>query len=390
MNDAASGAYTFRLPTEVRFGEGIAFGLGDAVRELGARRVLIVTDPGVRQVGIVDRLIQTLAAPEVAIEIFDAVSPNPRDVECVAGAQRARVFGANLVVGIGGGSPLDAAKAIAGLATNEGPPGAWEAPRAFSNPPLPVIAVPTTAGTGAEVSWSAVITDTDRHLKMTVRDVQLAPRIALVDPELTYSTPRALTAAVGMDTLTHAVEAYTCRLANPISDALALQAIRLVAANLLRVVQDGNDRPARAAMMQASLLAGMAFRNADVGAVHCLAEAIGGRYDTPHGVANAVFLAGVFAHNVPANPERHAAVAEALGVEPSDHGALRTAGNGAEALRRLAHAAGIPPLSELPGVDPADFPLIAEAAVHNLSNQSNARPLTVEEYERLLRHAWAD
>lgn len=141
-------------------------------------------------------------------------------------------------------------------------------------------------------------------------------------------------------------------------------------------------------MMLASLLAGMAFRNADVGAVHCLAEAIGGRYDTPHGVANAVFLPSVFAHNIPADPERHADVAAALGVDTSGRTSLEIAGAGAAALGELARAAGIPPLRELAGIDPADFPRLADASVRNLSNQSNARPLDAAEYEALLRQAW--
>lgn len=382
-----SQPFRFRLPTDVRFGEGTAGELPEAVASLGARRVMVVSDPGVRAAGIVDRLVAGLAGEPL---IFDGVSPNPRDYECLAGTEAARRGEIDLIVAIGGGSPIDLAKAVAGLATNGGVPVDWEAPARFTSAPLPLIAVPTTAGTGAEVSWSAVISDTTRQLKLTIRDIQLAPAIALVDPELTYSTPRRVTAAVGMDTLTHAVEAYTSRAGNPVSDTLALEAIRLVERHLARVVRNGQDREARRGMMLGSLLAGMAFRNADVAAVHCLAEALGGRYDTPHGVANAVFLPYVFAYNASADPRRHAAVAAALGVDTRDLSTDEAAQEGGAALKALAVAAGIPLLRDLPGVRPEDFPALAAAAARNLSNASNARALGPAEYEEILQLAWDD
>ena len=178
---------------------------------------------------------------------------------------------------------MDAAKAVAALLTNGGSVRDWEAPRLLRNAPAPMIAVPTTAGTGSEVTFYAVVTDTERKFKMSLFDTRLAPRVALVDPDLTRTLPPAVTAATGMDALTHAIEAYTCRVANPVSDALALRAIGLIARYLPAAVLDGSDDEARDGMMTASLLAGMAFGNADVASVHCLAEAIGGLYDTPHG-----------------------------------------------------------------------------------------------------------
>ncbi|MDP9366929.1 MAG: iron-containing alcohol dehydrogenase, partial [Chloroflexota bacterium] len=302
----------FALPTRVRFGSGVAAELAGEIQALGARP-FVVTDPGVRAAGLVDRLLASFAREDLAVEVFDGVSANPRDQECAEAAECARRFGADVMVGIGGGSPLDAAKAVAVLIANGGTVQEWESPKPLAHPALPIIAVPTTAGTGSEVTRSAVITDTTRRFKLTVKGPSTFPRVALVDPDLTRSVPPHVRAATGMDVLTHAAEAYTCRRANPVSDALALHATRLVARHLVRTMQAPEDDAARAGMMTASLIAGMAFGHADVAAVHCLAEAVGGRYDTPHGVANAVFLPHVFAHNAPAAPGRHADLARALG-----------------------------------------------------------------------------
>jgi alcohol dehydrogenase len=281
-----------------------------------------------------------------------------------------------------------AAKAAAALATNGGTPQDWLAPRPLDRDPLPLVAVPTTAGTGSEVTRSAVITDPARKLKLSLRDPRLAPRLALLDPELTVSVPPHVTAATGMDVLTHAVEAYTGRKATPVTDGLALHAVRLVAAHLEAAVRDGGDRVARTGMLMASLVAGMAFGNSDVAAVHCLAEALGGRYDTPHGVANAVFLPVVFAHTKPAAPARHADIAAALGLPVAGLAPGEAAARAAGALADLARAVGIPRLAELPGVAPADFPAIAAAAAANVSNPSTAREIDASGYEALLDAAW--
>ncbi len=382
--------FRFRIPTEVHFGFGVAAGVGEHVKQLGAKSPFIVTDPGVRQAGILDSLVQSMIDNGTPPEIFDRISPNPRDHECVAGAEAARDFGADLIVAIGGGSPIDAAKAIAGLLPNGGAVQDWEPPRIFERSPAPIIAIPTTAGTGSEVTRSSVITDTDRHIKISLRDYQIAPRVALVDPELTLSLPRSVTAATGMDVLTHAVEAYTCNRATPLSDMCAIEAIRLVQAHLLDAVRDGNDREAREGMMLASLIAGMAFSNADVGAVHCLAESIGGLYDTPHGVANAVFLPFVFAYDADSDPKRHVQVGEALGVDIADLSDFEATRETGSALKALAAAVGIPPFNELPKVDPKDFDAIATASVANGSNGSNARQMGREDYLTILRQAWED
>lgn len=373
--------FLFQLPTKVRFGFGVSAALGEEAAALG-RRALVVTDPGVRRAGLADGPLAALRDAGLTVDLFDGVSGNPRDHECLAAAAAGRALGADLVVAVGGGSPMDTAKTAAALLANGGTPQDWEAPARLDRPPLPVVAVPTTSGTGSEVTFYAVVTDTARHYKMSLFDPRLAPAVALVDPGLTMTLPPAVTASTGMDALTHAIEATTCRLANPVSDALAKEAIGLVARHLPTAVRDGANREARAGTMMGSLLAGMAFGNTDVGSVHCLAEAIGGRHDTPHGVANAVFLPLVFAHNAAAFPERHAAVAAALGLGGG------SAADAVAAVAALAREVGIPRLRELPGIDPADFPGLAEAAKGNVSDPSNCREMQVADYLLLLRQAW--
>ena len=302
---------TFRVATSVHMGEGSSAGLLEAVRLFDANRISVITDTGVLGTGMVERILAPLVAAGIAVDIDDTTKPNPRDTDCDAGSDRAKAFGSTLLVAIGGGSPIDQAKAIGCLMTNGGIAREWGAHRPFDVDPVPLIAIPTTAGTGSEVTTVSVVTDTTRMFKMTMGDPRMAPAIALVDPELTWSVPKGTTAATGMDALTHAIEAYTCVINNPVSDALALRAMRMIAGALVPVVDDGTDRVARREMMFASTIAGMAFGNADVAAVHCISEAIGGLYDTPHGIANSVFLPWVFDFNRSADP------ADAMPMSPN-------------------------------------------------------------------------
>ncbi len=379
---------SFRVAPAIHFGYGVSGQTGELVRSLGVSRVLVVTDAGIRAAGICEQIEATLAASGIAFDIYDQVSPNPRDYECLAAAELARAIGAEAVVAVGGGSPIDLAKAAVGLATNDGTALDWVAPRTFANAPLPLIAVPTTAGTGSEVTRSSVINDTARQIKVSLRDWAIAPKIAIVDPGLTLGLPPLLTASTGMDALTHAIEAYTCNRATPISDALALHAIRLIGPNLPVAVADGSNTTAREQMMLASTIAGMAFSNADVAAVHCIAEALGGRYDTPHGIANSTFLPWIFAFDAPADPQRHADVAVALGIATEDDEPGYAAEQASRYLVDLGRTIGIPRFRELHGVQEDDFPWIASASVANLSNASNARVMDDADYLGILESAW--
>lgn len=385
----AADVRQFRVATEVHMGEGSSAGLLDVVQRFGASRITVVTDPGVLGTGMVERIIAPVQAAGIAVDIDDTTKPNPRDVDSDTGSDRAKAFGSTLLVAIGGGSPIDQAKAMACLVTNGGKAVEWGAHRPFDTDPLPLIVIPTTSGTGSEVTSVSVITDTSRMFKMTLGDPRMAPEIALVDPELTWTVPKGTTAATGMDALTHAIEAYTCVINNPVSDALALRAMRMIAGALVPVVDDGNDRTARREMMYASTIAGMAFGNADVAAVHCISEAIGGLYDTPHGIANSVFLPWVFEFNRSADPGRHADVAECLGVSRSGRSDDDVAAEGAQRLTDLGERIGIPRFNELPGVDPNDFDRLAAASEENGSTPDNARPITKSDYLDILQRAYA-
>ncbi len=368
--------FSFTLPTTIEYGAGISRRLPEFCRRLEARRILVITDPGVSGLSWHAALMEDLRGQGMAVEIFDAVEPNPKDRNAAAAGDAARAFGAEVLVALGGGSPMDCAKVAAILARQGGRPRDYEDPSRIGPSPLPILAVPTTAGTGSEVTFGAVITDTAESFKFTVKSPRIAPRFALVDPVLTLSMPPALTAATGMDALTHAVEAYTSRAAEPISDALALHAAALIARRLPRVVEKGDDLEDRAAVLTGSLLAGIAFSHSDVGAVHCIAEALGGMYDIPHGVANAVCLPGVMRHCRDAAEERYARLGAAMG-----------AGEGAEAavafVEGLARRVGLPDFRSF-RIPEADFPLVADKSAANGSNRNNRPPLTAGDYRAIL------
>lgn len=381
-------SFAFNLPTRIEFGTGLLASTGELARELKDKsRVFVITDPGVEKTGLTGIVTGSLAKEGFDCHLFDRVKPNPRDVDCEAGGEEAADFGAELIVAIGGGSVLDSAKAIALLHSHGGPLQAYEGKGKITRPIIPIVAVPTTAGTGSEVTRSAVITDTKRNFKMTVKDILLAPKLAVVDPETTYSLPANLTASTGMDALVHAIEAYTCRQANPISDMLALAAIENIYP-FLEVAVKENNRKARDFMMFGSLLAGLAFSHADVGAVHCMAETVGGFYDIPHGMANSMFLPVVTAFNASADPQRHARIAEVCGLAAAGMADREAAELLVTELAIMAAKIGIPRLAELEEVDPADFPRLAKMSLANGSTPSNCRTISESEYLELFVTAY--
>jgi len=374
----------FRSPTAVVFGAGAAACLGEEAEALaGGGRALLVTDRGIVAAGIAG----PVAAQLPGVEVFDEVEPNPRHTTVDRAGALARRFKPSLVVGLGGGSALDAAKGAALLATNPGSIADYEGRAKYNIAPLPVLAVPTTCGTGSEVTWVAVITHTGRRFKMSVKGPEMFPAAAVVDPDLLMTLPRPLIASTGLDALTHAVEAYTVRPATPFTDIFAREAVRLLFGHLRPAHQDIRDhREAREKIMLASVLAGLAFGNSDVGAVHCLSEAVGSLFDTPHGEANAVFLPWVMEFNLPVSGGRFADLARSAGLGEND-------GEGAavrliEEIRALSRALGIPAFKEL-GIGPEHFREIAEKAAANNSNPSNARSAGVEDYLAIVRRAAA-
>lgn len=384
-------SFDYQFGTKVLFGTGRLAELGSEARALGGNngRVLLVTDPGILAAGLADRALEALGNAGLECSVFADVSANPSDRECCAAAAAATSLGAQVLIGLGGGSALDTAKSAAALVTNGGRVKDWEDPRRLGERPLPVLAIPTTAGTGSEVTWVAIITDEERHYKMTLLDPKIAPDVAILDPELTLSLPKEVTAATGMDALTHAIEACTCRVANPISDALALRAITLIAGALPLAVKKGDNAIARRDMLLASLLAGLAFINADVGAVHCMGESLGGLFDTPHGVACAVFLPFVLEFNLEADLARHAAVARAIGVRSPGMTEAEAASSLVGATRDLMAEIGIPKLRELQTLTTKDLDALAHLSADHVCSPDNGREIGYEDYLRLFRDAYA-
>ncbi len=383
----------FRLPTRTLIAPGSLSRLPEIAASYTPRRLLLVTDRGLAATGLPDRVTGALAASVpggLAVLRRDDIEPNPRAATVDRLADWARGEGVDLVVGLGGGSVLDAAKAAAMLVPNSGSIAAYEGRERFSAAPLPFLAVPTTCGTGSEVTWVAVITQPERLWKMSVKGERMFPRWAIVDADLLATLPPRYVAWTGLDALTHALEATTGRAANPASDALALRAVALLFRHLRRAVEDpAGDAEARAAVMEASTLAGMAFGNADVGPVHCLSETLGARWDLPHGLLNAVLLAPVLRSHLPAICERLAPVESQLGGggARSADGARPAPEERAErvllSIEALAEAFAIPPFGEL-NIPAKDFPWIAKRAAENGSNPSSPRPMGPPEYLALL------
>ncbi len=405
-------SFSFELPTRIEYGAGVFSNLASELSRLGARRVLIVTDKGVRRALSDAAIVDPLRKADIGVMVFDEVEPNPKDRNVEKGAAVARQLGAEALVAIGGGSPIDCAKSIAVLVSHGGDRiKAYEGKTGVVRSVTPWIAVPTTAGTGSEVTFSSVITDSEGKYKMTVKSPFMAARVALVDPELTHTVPPRTTAATGVDALTHAIEAYTVTCSEPISDALALHAISLISRSLRDAVRNGRDAKARSSMMLGSLLAGIAFSHSDVGSVHCMAESLGGVYDLPHGVCNAILLPYVMEYNMACCQERYAKVAQAMGVScdlggnggdygrDDTHAGLggrvcpgtddkmrRQAAAAVRAVKSLCRDVGLPALNTL-GTRESDLPMLAEMSARNISTESNPRPMDKEDYLEVFKRA---
>ncbi|MCU1755580.1 MULTISPECIES: iron-containing alcohol dehydrogenase [Pseudomonas] len=379
--------FQFLLPTKIVMEPGLRQRTGEHLLGLGLNHVLLVTDPGVKNAGLLDSIYTSLEQAGIRYDEIADVKPNPRSEDVNRAAQLYRGKGIDGVLAVGGGSAMDAAKAISVLLTHDGIVEDYEGAFALKNAVLPIVAIPTTAGTGSEVTFFSVITDTRRQFKMSLLDYRIGPVLALLDSDITATLPPHIAAATGMDALTHAIEAYTGKPANPISDGLALHAIRLIAQHLKPAVQEPDNREAREQMLIASLIAGMAFGNADIASVHCISEAIGGMYDTPHGIGNAIFLPFVFSHNRDADLRRHADVAYALGIDPN-LSAVDAAQAGVDQLFRMNRELGIPRFADVAGVREEDFTAIAQKSKSNISDASNIKDMTVESYLDVIRAAY--
>jgi alcohol dehydrogenase class IV len=386
--------FQFHNRTRVLFGRGLTKELGLELSSYGPRKVLLVTEAFLGKIGLVDRIHAALAGSEAKlVATFDKVVPNSELGVVRAGIDLARSKDCDLVVALGGGSSMDTAKAINLVLTHGGDIMDYQGAQMLPGACHPLVAIPTTAGTGSEVSNAAVIHDVANKVKIIFVDNFLMPDIALLDPELTLSLPARVTAATGMDALTHAIESYVSSQCFPVADALALQATQMIGHYLLEVVRDGSNIEARGQMLVAACMAGMAFTQAGVGCVHAMSHSVGGIFGVPHGEGNSILLPAGMQSNLELCPARFGDLARALGARETR--GLTPVESGQIAIERvrqlqvlLKEHSGLPTrLSEV-GVDEARLPEVAAAALLDGAMIYNRRPLDEDQILSLLRESY--
>ncbi len=381
-------AFTFSVPQEIIFGSGSLNRLPELLKKQNAARVLLISGPHLNKMGVVGRLRDSIVSAGAACETFTDVEANPsmETVEKAAAAYRA--FGADAIVAIGGGSPMDVAKAVGVVVTYGGSIAQYEGVGTVPGPIVPLIAIPTTAGTGSEVTTFSVITDHSRNYKLTVGSQYLIPRCALLDPELLTTTPAGVAAACGMDALVHALEAYLSRAASPFSDAMAEKALALIGRSLRAFVADRANLEAASDMLAGSLFAGIAFSWARLGNVHAMAHPLGGFFNVPHGLANAILLPVVVDYNAIADHDgKYETIYRAVAASPKAEFSQEML---ADELRRLAARIGIPATLAEVGVDAAKIPEMAADAMKSGNIYVNPRTSTQKDIEQLYRRAMGD
>jgi alcohol dehydrogenase class IV len=377
----------FVIP-EVIFGIGTLAEVGGAVRRVGGRRPMLISDPGVLAAGWVDRALPHLADVRVQSRLWHGLTPNPKDFEVEAAFESYRENGCDALLAIGGGSCIDVAKGVAILSGNGGRILDYEGIDRATSPIPPMVMVPTTGGSGADVSQFCVVTDTARGLKATIGGRALVPEISLTDPELLTTMPADLTAHTGLDALSHAIESCVSEACDFLSKGHAVAAIEALAAHLPRAVQDPLDLDAREAIARASLQAGLAFTNSLLGATHAIAHQIGGALDLPHGLLNAILMPHVMRFNAQTHAARYVDVARALGVPVADLSPAAAAEAATARVEVLARALNIPAGLRALGVDQADFDRFAVNALRDVYITTNPRPVTEQDVHDICAAAY--
>lgn len=380
-------AAKFFIPSVNVLGQGaVDDAIGD-IKTLGFKHALIVTDKPLVKIGLVGEVAEKLGQNGITSTIYDGVQPNPTVTNVEAGLALLKANNCDFVISLGGGSPHDCAKGIALVATNGGSIKDYEGLDQSAKPQLPLVAINTTAGTASEMTRFCIITDEARHIKMAIVDKHTTPLLSVNDPELMLKKPASLTAATGMDALTHAVEAYVSITANPITDACAIKAMELIQANLVNAVENGQDINAREQMAYAQFLAGMAFNNASLGYVHAMAHQLGGFYDLPHGVCNALLLPHVQEYNAQVVPARLKDIAKAMGVDVSSMTDEQGASAAIAAIKKLSVAVKIPENLTLLGVKAEDIPTLADNALKDACGFTNPKQATHAEICQIFTNA---
>lgn len=379
--------FTWEMPAKLVFGPGCAGQAGEQLKMLGGSKVLLVTDKGVLQAGVLESVIDGLKTAGVKYAIYDRVEPNPT-IQCVElGYTTYRAEACNCLLAVGGGSSIDTAKAIGVLANN---PGSnlpdLEGRDRFKKPIPPLVAVPTTCGTGSEATFFSVITDPERHYKFSIASAMLVPKVSLIDARLITKLPAPIVASTGMDALCHAIESYANLIAQPISDALDLQAIQMISRWLRPAVANANLE-AMANMLLASTMAGMGFSNTRVTIVHAMSHSVSGYYGVPHGVANAVLLPYVMEYNLIGCPERYSDIAQAMGEPTYGLTTMEAARLSVKAVRELSADIGIQEHLKFYGVDDRHLSSMVEDTMKTTLIPLNPRRVSGKQIEEILRQA---
>ena len=382
--------FVFKLPTRIVFGQGASTRLGPLCREFGAEKVMVVTDRVIGASQGFQGILKGLEEDGIDYQVYDQVVPEPPVETVDAAADYLKKIGCGMVIAVGGGSSIDTSKAICALATNEGSARDYlfGGSRTLTHRPLPLVAVPTTAGSGSEVTAASVLSDEQRGIKLSITHDWLIPLVAVVDPIMHRDMPRIITASTGMDALTHAVEAYVSRNASPVSDAMAVASISRIGASLRLAASDPENMEARSEMAIASVLAGAAFVNGGLGAVHGISQAIGGVAHVSHGVANALLLPYVCRRNLPGAQERFATIARLLGERTEQLTLSQAAEAAVNAIEQLQSDLRLPAKLSQVGVTREMFPEIVKGAMEYRLMGLNPVKLTEQDVTEILEAAF--
>lgn len=386
MESGFSNLRKFVAP-EIIFGVGARKAAGNFARTFGAQRVLIVSDPGVVAAGWVDDVEASLTEIGIETHRYTNVSPNPRAEEVMRGAELYREHSCNLIVAVGGGSPMDCAKGIGIISANQGHILDFEGVDRILAPIPPLIFVPTTAGTSADVSQFAIISDPETRNKISIISKAVVPDVSLIDPETTRTMDPFLTACTGVDAMVHAVEAYVSTAAGPLTDMHALEAIQLVSGNLAALVANPDDIHLREQVMLGSLKAGLAFSNAILGAVHAMSHSLGGHLDLPHGLCNAILLEHVIDYNYVSAEDRFRKIAETVGIDTRGMNAAQVKQRLLAGVRHLKNEVGLTQRLKEAGVSSSDIPILSGKALKDPCILTNPRKSNKRDVEVVYEEA---
>ena len=380
-----SRVFRYELPTEIIFGIGAVKDLTNCIKRLEGTRVFLITDPGIVNAGVSKQVTELLELEGFTYELFYDLEQEP-DVKSISNITKlARKFSADLVIGLGGGSAMDAAKAVAVMINNEDEIIAYSGLDKIPNPGVPTICIPTTSGTGSEVTIWTVISDKQNNAKYGIGGKLVAPNIALCDPELTLNLPGSITAVSGCDALTHALESFVNKATQPISEALSRESMRLIAKSLRKSVAQGDNLEARYDMLLASTLAAMAFNSTRLGIAHALCMPLGGKFKVPHGIANAVLLPYVMEFNLIGNLEKFKEIAEIFGEKTDGLPLREQAALSVKAIKTLNSDIGIPSNFSAYGVTEKDLDYIADEGIASGNIAVNPRKPSADDLKEIVR-----